>query len=167
MAATVVICEANTGSETAADNIANINFGSTDASALTPASYPITIINAGTAYSYEKYIRLKCSGTYTKVDNLQYWVATTPSTGVTLKTSTTANTVFAAPIVTVSSKATTAVPTADPGTANIGIDGAFAGHFDTSETQYSNYVCAQLSIVDTASPGNMTQLTWTFQYDEQ
>jgi hypothetical protein len=168
MAATVQPYEANTGGETKHDNIGNINFGSNDSYEIVPATYPISFTNSGTYYSYEKYIGLKISGTYTKVDNLQWWMATSPSTGVSLYSSNTANTVFAAPVMTVSSKATNACPTSDPGTANIGIGGAFGGNSASSATTYSNYVCLQLRINGpTASPGDMTQLTFTFQYDEQ
>jgi hypothetical protein len=171
MAATVTVYEANTGSETKTNSVSNLNFGSTDATGLTPATYPISFSNPGTFYSYEKYFGLYISGTYNKVDNLQWWMATTPSTGVSLYSSNTANTVFAAPVMTASSKATNACPTADPGGAasgNIGIGGSFSGSSVTNATTYSNYVCAQLRVNGaTASAGDMTQLTFSFQYDEQ
>lgn len=50
MAATVRINEANGVSETITNNISNSNFGSTDATNLVAATYPITANN----YSYEK-----------------------------------------------------------------------------------------------------------------
>jgi hypothetical protein len=171
MAATVSVYEANTGSETKTDSVSNLNFGSTDATGLTPATYPISFSNPGTFYSYEKYFGLFVGGTFTKVDNLQWWMATSPSSGVSLYSSNTANTVYATPVMTVSSKATNACPTADPGGAssgNIGIGGSFSGAFTSSTGGYSNYVCAQLRINGaSAAPGNMTQLTFSFQYDEQ
>ena len=168
MAAIVQICEAHGAGETVTDNVSNINFGSGDVANLVPASYPITIPPTGTNYSYEKYIKIKCSGTYNKVDNLQYWhSAGTPSTGVSFYASNTANTTYATPVNTLSTKATNAVPTSDPGTANIGIDGSFTGAFESSETAYSNYLVLQMRVASTASPGNMAQITWTFQYDEQ
>jgi hypothetical protein len=169
MAATVTVYESNTGSETKTNSVSNINFGSTDASGLTPASYPISFATGSTYYSYEKYIGLYITGTYNKVDNLQYWKsAGTYSTGVSVYVSNTANTAYATPVNTLSSKATNACPTSDPGTANIGIGGAFAGSSVTNATTYSNYVCMQLRVDgSTASPGDMTQLTFSFQYDEQ
>jgi hypothetical protein len=169
MAATVVISESNGASPTVTDGISNINFGSTDATGLTPASYPITIQSAGTAYSYEKWLRVKISGTYNKVDNLQWWMATTPSTGVSVYSSDTAdlNLSYTTPVATVSTPAHNACPTSDPGTANIPIGGALAGSSLSNATTYSNYIVLQLRVGTTAVAGDMTQLTFSFQYDEQ
>jgi hypothetical protein len=170
MVATVVVYEGNGGTPTKTD-VSNINFGSADGPNLVVATYPISFTNSGTYYSWEKYIGLHISGTFNTVNNLQWWMATTPSTGVALYSSNTANTVYANPSIlgaAVSSKATNACPTSDPGTANIGIAGGFANAASSSTETWSDYVCVQLRITgSSAAPGNMTQLTFTFQYDEQ
>lgn len=171
MAATVALSETY-GASTTQDTITNLNFGSTSSYDIVPASYPITIISGSTAYSYEKWIRLKCSGTYTKVDNLQFWKSSgTYSTGCTYygnqSTSVALPTSYTTAVNTVSSVAITALPTADPADNNISIDGSFTGSFDSNETAYSDYLVLQMRVADTASPGNVTQITYTFQYDEQ
>lgn len=170
MAATVAVTETY-ASGTTQDTLSNLNFGSTSSYDIVVATYPITIVT-GTAYSYEKWIRLKCSGTYNKVDNLQFWKSSgTYSTGCSVygnqSTSSAQPTSYTNAVATASSVATIAVPTADPADNNISIDGSFTGSFDSNETAYSDYLVLQLRVADTASAGNMNQLTWTFQYDEQ
>lgn len=170
MAATVQVSETYAAGTTQ-DNIANINFGSTSSYEIVPASYPITIPGSGTNYSYEKWIRLKCSGTYNVVDNLQFWKsAGTYSTGCSVygnqSTSTPQPTSYTAAVNTLSTVATIAVPTSDPNDNNLSIDNSLTGSFTSNETAYSDYLVLQLRVDDTASPGNMNQLTFTFQYDE-
>ncbi len=170
MAATVTIDESNGAGETQSADIANINYGSNDSSGLTPATYPITRGNN----SYEKYIRLHVTsmGTSTKIDNIQIWKSagtisfgTGGSLKVYLKTSAYTAVSYAAPVATVSTKATEAVPTADPGAANLGIGGVLTGNL--SAAGYSDYFCSQVQTASDAPVGPHAQLTWTFQYDEQ
>ncbi len=47
----------------------NLNFGSTSARDLTPASYPITAGNL----SYDKYFKAQFSGSFTKISNGKLW----------------------------------------------------------------------------------------------
>jgi len=100
----------------------NLNFGSTNARDLAPSTYPIT---AGT-YSYEKWVRGYWGGTFTRIENVQFWKsAGAYVTGETIKCNATTGTYagttlgdWATPTTDVSTIATIAIPTADPGTTN-------------------------------------------------
>ena len=111
-------------------------------------------------------------GTSTKIDNIQIWKSTGAlslgSAGdlVTyLKTSAYTEIVFATPTAATSSQATITVPTADPGSANLGIAGSLTG--DLSAAGYSDYFVSQVQVDSDAGIGAHVQLQYTFQYDEQ
>ena len=135
--------ESNTGSETETTPT-NLNFGSTDAKDLVALTYPIT---AGT-WSYEKYIKADFSGTFNIIDNIQFW----KSAGAYVSEETIdwdgeiALASFAAPVATESIVATTVLPVADPGTANVSIGGSLSGTLTAA--------------------GATNQKTFTLQYDE-
>ena len=138
----------------------NLNFGSTLSANLAPSTYPIT---AGT-YSYEKWVKANFSGSFTRIDNVQFWKsAGAYVTGETMKW-TGSYTTYAAPTTTVSSYATTALPTADPATANVMIGGSLSGSLTT--TGSSDFVILQTSVTTAASAGAVNQKTFTMQYDE-
>lgn len=138
----------------------NLNFGSTLAANLAPSTYPIT---AGT-YSYEKWVNVNFSGTFTRVDNIQFWKsAGAYVTGETIAW-TGQQTEYAAPTTTASTYATTAVPTADPGTANVSIGGSLSGSL--TATGSSDFIILQTSVTTAASAGSCNTKTFTLQYDE-
>jgi hypothetical protein len=139
----------------------NINFGSTSAIDLTPSTYPIT---AGTN-SFEKWVRGGWSGSFTRIDNVQFWKsAGAYVTGESIKWLGAANTTYTAATNATSSIATVALPTADPGTANVTIAGVLTGSL--TATGFSDYVVQQMQISGTASAGPVNQKTLTLQYDE-
>jgi len=138
----------------------NLNLGSTLAANLAPSTYPIT---AGT-YSYEKWVKANFSDSFTRIDNIQFWKsAGAYVTGETMKW-TGVQTTYAAPIATVSTIGTTAVPTADPGTANVTIGGSLTGSL--TATGSSDFMVLQASVTVAASAGAVNQKTFTLQYDE-
>ena len=138
----------------------NLNLGSTLAANLAPSTYPIT---AG-EYSYEKWVRALFTGTFTRIENLQFWKsAGTYVTGETIKW-TGQQTEWVAPTTTVSDYADTAVPTADPGTANVSISGTTSASL--VDTGYSDFIILQASVTTEASAGAVNQKTFTLQYDE-
>ena len=138
----------------------NLNLGSTLAANLAPSTYPVT---AGT-YSYEKWIRAHFSGSFTRIENLQFWKSDgVYVTGETIKWTGNYST-YAAPITVVSTIATTVAPTADPATANVGIGGSLSGSL-TAEGD-SDYILLQASVTTAASAGAVNQKTFTLQYDE-
>ena len=109
------------------------------------------------------------SGTFTRIENLQFWKSTGAYvTGETIKW-TGEKTAYVAPTTTVSIYADTSVPTADPGTANVSIGGTLSGSLSSTTAGnpgYSDYMVLQMSITTAASGGVVNQKTFTFQFDE-
>jgi hypothetical protein len=146
----------------------NLNLGSTNARNLAPSTYPIT---AGT-YSYSKWVRANYSGTFTRIDNLQFWMSASGSgyvTGETLAVSATTSSyagtsTYATPTNAVDSQANNAMPIADPGAANIGVGGSLTGSLTSAGA--SDFIVVQASITAAASAGPVQQKTFTLQYDE-
>jgi hypothetical protein len=165
MAATVEICESNGAGETVSHNIANCNFGSNDSSALTPATYPITV----GGYSYIKYFRIHwTSGTANKIDNMRVWKSngsyvTGGGIQTNLETAAYSAESYATPVNTQYTH--NVMPVADPGSANIGIAGSLAGSLVA--VGYSDYIKMQFQTTGSSPPGDIPQLTFTYQYDEQ
>lgn len=159
--------ESNGVGEDQSANISTYNFGSTDASDLTPASYPIT---AGTN-SFEKWIRLHwTSGAANQIDNLQAWkVSGNYVTGEVIKTNLTTTgysaASYATPTSNTSSEATIDMPTADPTQANLGIGGNLTGSLSTFG--YSDYWVMQLQTTGSTPAGDVNQKSIRIQYDEQ
>jgi len=138
----------------------NLNLGSTLAANLAPSTYPIT---AGT-YSYEKWVKALFTGSFTRIENLQFWKsAGAYVTGETLKWTGNYST-YTAPITTISTIATTVAPVADPATANVSIGGSLSGSLVA--TGYSDFIILQASVTTAASAGAVNQKTFTLQYDE-
>lgn len=166
MPAGVLISESNTGGETPTDALTNINYGSDDSANIVIATYPV---NRGD-YSFEKYNRLKLSNLSgsTQIDTFKVWLSGTEDSGIIHLTSLTGSiedTVYAAPVNTVSSKAINPVEIEVPSLPNLGKSGANTPL--TSNGQYSDYNCSQAETQGGASPGDQTTLNWYYQYDEQ
>lgn len=173
MAATVVIAEMNgapAGTESA--DPANLNMGSTDASALNPITYPIT---AG-ANSYEKWIRLKCTaaGGSSSLNNWKVWASAALAANATHKTNARETTyggaqTYAQPSATDRSATygyTQAMPTSTPTNSNFGYGGTLGAAMDitTGLPKYTDYVVMQIQTTASATAG--TTITMNFQYDE-
>lgn len=138
----------------------NLNLGSTLFANLAPSTYPIT---AGT-YSYEKWVHALFTGTFTRIENIQFWKsAGAYVTGETIKWTGNYST-YATPTNVMSTIATTVLPVADPGTANVGIGGALGGSLTASGN--SDFIILQASVTTAASAGAVNQKTLTLQYDE-
>lgn len=147
---------------------------------------PIPIPAAGTKYSYWKQIYLYCgTAPSTKVDNVKlYSDAAGFGTGITLKVG------DEFPVKTSVSDAGYEVATGTPGdtgdemvAAHAGLTGSTDMFTFTSAAPLSvtigeastqidaigettNYVVMQMEVADTASPGDLTDETLTFRYDE-
>ena len=137
-----------------ADNALNTS-GNRDA-------YPITIPAAGTAYSYEKWLRWKCTAVPdTQCTNFQFWGPNTvPGTGLILYVGTTDTGVT--PVVTDSSAAATQQDTNYYDTDN---QLAIAGTL-TLENDETDYLVMQLDVTSTAGQGNISQQEYSYSYDE-
>jgi len=161
MGATVVFSESNDVSgEVVTDDIANLNFGNVDDHELSPvSSYPIT----ANENSFEKYLRVKFSGTYTTISNMKYWKSAGGyMTGETIKIRVTAT--WIAPVVT------------DTGGDLIGTDFASGTviHADDGIAltisgpgdNYTEYIVQQLQTTVDTPAGAVNQKTLLFQWDE-
>lgn len=145
----------------------NLNFGSTNARDLSPSLNPIT---AGT-YSYSKWVRANWTGTFTRIENLQFYASDSGPyvTGELVLCSATTGTyagttTYATPVTTLDPQCDNPIPTADPGTANVG----FTGSLSASLTSVGNsdFIVLQTSVTSGASAGAVNQKTFTLQYDE-
>jgi len=137
------------------------NFQNQDvASAAQYTSYPITAGNN----SYEVFLRGHFTGTFNKVQNLQFWKsAGTEGTGESLYWEDGGEPTYTAPATT-TSVATSAVPTADPGSSNVSINDSQASSL--SAAGYSDYIVLQLRTTTAAEAGDTETFTFTLQYDE-
>lgn len=146
----------------------NLNLGSTNAADLAPSTYPIT---AGT-YSYSKWVRGHWSGTFTRIENLQFWMSSSGTgyvSGEDLLCSATTSTyggtnTYVTPTNSADAQAANGMPEADPGAANIGIGGSLTGSL-TAEGD-SDFIVIQASITSAASAGATQTKQFRLQYDE-
>ncbi len=129
--------------------------------------YPITVSDTADAgNSYEVWFRFRFTGSYNIVENVQFWIATfaDPADGVTINWSGT-ETAYATPTTDDSAVAITAMPTSDPGTANVSIGGSLSGQCTPLAT-YTDYIVMQLHLGSTTPPGQNV-FTFSLQFDEQ
>ena len=146
----------------------NLNLGSTNARDLAPSTYPIT---AGT-YSYSKWVRGHWSGSFTRIENLQFWMSSSGTgyvSGETLDCSATTTSyggtgTYATPTTSADAQASNTMPTADPTQANIGIGGSLTGSL-TAEGA-SDFIVIQASIGSGAGAGATQTKHFRLQYDE-
>jgi hypothetical protein len=162
MAATVQLNEYNGAGATKTSNVANGHFlwadlpGDSDRRTANPITKP----PSGTNYSYEKYQKLEIGamGGSTQLDTFRHYLTATLDTGFSQYTSAANPPVqptYAQPVNTVSSKATTAMPTSDPGAARI------YGTL-TAVGQETGYVVTQLRVADTAAAGYDRTTQWRY-----
>lgn len=164
MSAIVEICESNGAGETVSHDIANTNMGSVDSAELVAADNPIV---AGDR-SYAKYQRFHVTamGGSSKIDNLKVWrtgalggsathVTNARTSGYVQKT-------YATPVNTSITNVDQAMPTSEPGSANLGIGGSLTG--ELTGTGYSDYLVHQL-ITDSGDTAGSSS-TMNYQYDE-
>jgi len=149
-------------------DVANINMGNNDSPELTPATYPVTAgLNA-----FEKWEKMRFTGTANKVNNLKVWIsAGTLHAEADLKTNARESTYggaesYATPTITTSTVADQDMPTSEPSGANLGISGILAGEWTTFPNS-SDYLVMQYQSTGSHPAGDITQLTLTFQWDEQ
>lgn len=137
-----------------------LNMGSTRAANLSPSSYPIVAGN----YSYEKWIKVNFSGSFTNISEIKFWKsAGNYVTGESINF-TGQVTSFATPTDSSSSYATSSVPVSEPGSANVSISGSLSGSL-TSEGS-SDFIVLQSSITTEASASATNEKTFTLTYTE-
>lgn len=167
MAASVTISESNGAGESVTASVTNLNMGSTDAVNLVAATYPIT---AG-GNAYEKYVRVKLadlSGS-DHIKNIKVWRTGSLSGSDDLKSCAAtsgggyAEKAYAQPVASASSAATYDLAAAEPGSANLGIDGSLSGKLDANG-EFSDYLVLQLQVDGSTTAG--ASCTINFKYEE-
>ena len=137
-----------------------------DSNSTDTGSYPIPVPESGYSYSYESWLRLKCTAAPDNaVDNIKVWfTATAPATGVSLMIGTTTS--YATPTNEGSSVATTnATEYPDAGDAlSVGTPQSYDQISAIGE--YSDYVVVQLRVGPTAGQGNLPVQILHVRYDE-
>ena len=160
MAATFQWSESNGAGEEITDGISNLNFGSNDSANLNTLTYPVII---GTN-SYEKYIRIKFSGSgWSEISNVKLWKsAGAYKTGEVIKAI--SNQTYDEPVDTTSSKATEDIPT-EEGSA-LDIESTEGDPSIFTEAGYSKYIVMQTQSTGSTPSGSGNTKTITVQYDE-
>jgi len=157
MSATHEWSESSGVGEVVTDSISTVNFGSVDATDLTPATDPIL----ASENSFHKAIRCKFSSTFTEISNMKIWKsAGAYVTGETLKYK--ESTSYVQPVETALSSATD-IPVAEPGSQNVL---SAAGTSTITSAGYTEYMLMQLQTTGSTPAGAVNQKTLTFQYDE-
>jgi len=157
----------------------------TEDDAVIDANNPIPIPSTGTNRSYWKHIFLQATGgTFTQIDNVQFY-----TDGSGFGTGITTNVGDETPTKNSGSTAGYDQATGTPGTTgdeltthtNItsktdaftftsgspkAVSISEAGAIINATGESTNYVVSQMDVGSTASPGDLTDETWTFQYDE-
>jgi len=162
-----VCTSTNAGTESPAGDATNWNLLGSDAYDSTGNDYKtdrISVPDSGTNYSYERWLRLKFSGTFNLIDNILAWksAGSLSDGALTLKAGETDTGVT--PVNTESSVATTALASWD--SEGEAIDITPANPIDTADEE-TDYLVIQLGVPDTVTtPGDIGTITITFQYDE-
>ncbi|MHA1440266.1 MAG: hypothetical protein ACTSPK_00190 [Candidatus Heimdallarchaeota archaeon] len=168
MAITTYLDEANGAGETVQPAVANLNMGNDDSYELVPATYPVTAGNN----AFEKWNKMRFTGTANKVNNLKVWISTgSLDAEAALKTNARESTyggaeTYTTPTTTTSTAADQDMPTTEPSGANLGISGTLAGEWTTFPNS-SDYLVQQYQSTAIHPAGDITQLTETYQWDEQ
>ncbi len=161
MAATVVISETNGASPGVVTmGVSDSDMGNQDSPTVDPVAFPITPGNN----AFEKWQRFEITtmGGSSKIDNFRVWVSSgTLATNTSLKTNLQTTTpptlaTYATPVNTASTVAGQVMPTAEPGTANLGGSLTAVG--------YSNYIVMQIQTAAAATAG--ATVTLSYKYDE-
>jgi len=161
MAATVAVQTGHGGSTGTWGNVTTVRFKSAD-NDTADTSNPLVKPTSGTNYSYEKAYRLNVTvAPDNNLTNLRFHrSAGTPSTGITdLYGERSQATGYATPIGTISTIATTTMPTS--ATVLTNDNGTFTG-----TGQYGPFIYIQWQIGTTAVAGTQSTLTYRWTFDE-
>jgi hypothetical protein len=106
-------------------------------------------------------LQAKFTGTFNKVQNLQFWKSSgTEGTGEDIIWDPTTPNSYASPATTAISGGA-AVPTSDPGSANVSIADAAPSASELTASGYSDYVRMQLQTTTAAEAGDTNTFTFT------
>lgn len=153
------------GAPTTADlgvsgNLFNFKTSNSLASAADYTSYPITAGNN----SYEVWLKGHFTAAFNKVQNAKFWKsagAFGAGEGIDWDGVATA---YVTPVTAQSTIATAAIPTASPGSANVGFAGSLAGSITAAG--FSDFIVMQMQTTTAAEAGDTDTFTFTLTYDE-
>lgn len=151
----------STGSAT---NINLMAIDAYDASGTDYTNYPIAVPASGTNYSYERWVRIKFSGTFNNINNIKAWLDSWNKSDPNLELYAGVTDTYSTPVNTRSTIATT--PSANwTGLANA-LDLTPTGGI-TASPGYSKYLVLQLAVPSTVTtPGDVGTIVVKVQYDE-
>lgn len=162
MAATLVVSVSNGSTPTVTDSVAGVDLESADNATNTLANRQANPITVGTN-SYEKWIRLKVTATPANyVQSFKVWFNST------VDTSTTFNFTGAYVTYQIGTTATSTIANTNATTFTTGNKATWdVQQFTAGQTGvYTKYLVLQLRVDATAGPGNWTQQTVNYSYDE-
>ena len=153
-----------TGAGPSESATSNGNFESVDAhdTGVLYQSNPIAQPGSVTVYSYERVLVLKWTGSYNSIDTVKFWKSggSLSDVNLVLKVGTPVANAYAAPINTVSTIATTTMPTV--------VGSAFAvTTTGSAPTINTYYIYTQLQVpITVVTPGDIGSQTYTLQWNE-
>lgn len=161
MPATMIINEKNGAGETATDKTAGtVRFKNADNAAV-DLNDPMVIPGAGSDWSFEKWLRLNVSGTFTQVENLRFYTDGTSGFGTGVNAWVKAEAAYATPAALASAAGYLDAFSYTSGSPlTLG-----AGPF-TSVGDIGSYVVLGLEVQSTAAQGTLTPETISFAFDE-
>lgn len=164
MPATVELrCFTGTNAGTESGAITGIDFISADNATNSLANRtanPITIPDAGTNYSFEKWLKLRITvAPANSISNIKFWTDGSVAAGTGVKYGTTAS--GTTPVQTASSVATNDATAATSGAKATWDSGSYS-----STGLIANFLVLQMSVGTTATQGNWPQETFYYSYDE-
>lgn len=123
------------------------------------AANPVT---AG-ANSYEIVLRGHFNGSFARISDVRFWMSTpySPSTGLTVKFKGN-QVIYLPPAITTSSIATSSLPTTDPGTANVSIQGSLTSCLTSSGLTDHIYLQLQTTVAAPAGPTSLAVMTLSY-----
>ncbi len=162
MAATIVPIKTYgaSGAQTEVEN-ATPGLLATDDNAA-PASSPIVVPSTGTAYSYECWMRFKCTvAPDNQVTNFKVWSSgSSLGTGRKVTVNTDAVAAYATPVITQSAAGTRADFASRGSGSKISVAGTL-----TAQGQKTDFLVFQLEVEPTSGPGNVSDTVY-YSYDE-
>jgi hypothetical protein len=160
MAATLVLSVSTGSTPTVTDSVSGIDLISADNADNSLTNRQANPITVGTN-SYEKWIRLKITATPANyVQSFKVWFNST------VDTSTTLNFTGAYATYQEATNATSTIADTDATTYTSGNKAVWDDASYTNTNDYTAYLAMQLAVGADASPGNWSQQTVNYSYDE-
>lgn len=162
MAATLVLAVTNLSSSSTTDSVSGIDLESADNATYSPANRQANPITVGNN-SFEKWIRLKITATPANyVQSFKVWFPSSVDANTTLNF-TGAYVTYTTPSTTRTTIANVNATTYTSGAKAVWDD---AQYVSANLNSYTKYLVLQLVVGSSAGPGNWTQQTVNYSYDE-